>query len=437
MLHAGLVTGSAVELGLRLTVGRAPPAAVGAWLVDRLPRLGMTFVKLGQLASTRPDVFGEDVCASLKGLRDRVAPMTLAEVQATLIREHPRGAELAARMQSKPVASASIGQVHLGRLPDGRQVAIKVRRPGIADSMHADVELLESLVRLREACGAQNTAHARRLLRDMASHLSYETNFVAEASNLRRFRKLLRVHGPPGIVIPRTVDEYCCESVLVMEYAPSTCLLQLAPVAATTTGDRSSSSGEANTTGRRVATTLMDGLFAQIFHLGLVHGDPHPGNLGLLPDGQVVMYDFGNVIDLTTQERYVAKVLIWQLILGDVDGAAQSLQALGAEIDDYDALRELLGVYRAYAGTLDVALIRDSHDPEAPLPVRLPDKLMRLLRACSMLEGTCKRVDPAFNYVEYLWSRVDDIILDETFLWRRAQEDVGSWLRGMFHSHTT
>lgn len=418
--HASDVAVTAAELVMRTRVMHAPPSEVGAWLVERLPRLGMTFVKLGQLVSTRPDVFGDEVCDALAGLRDRVRPLS-AEAVTALLEAHPAGPDVFTDVDAAaPIASATIGQVHRARLRrSGREVALKIRRPGIADALRADIRLLDAVVSVAAVTGAgENMDHTRRCLRDLMATLEQEVDFLAEAATMRRFRRRLRAEGlTRGVRVPRVHAELCTPDVLVMEYLPSRPLLSPA----------AEDAAPAKNT-HAVAYALMDALFAQVFRVGIVHGDPHPGNIGLDGKGRIVFYDFGNVIRLSSQERYDLKRLLWQMAVSDDSGATQSLRDLGATIDDATALRGLLKLYRTYAKTVDVAVIRDGHDPAARLPVRLSDKLIRLMRACSMLEGTCKAILPTFSYVDFIMHRADDVLLDEGFLWRRASEDVRTLL---------
>ncbi len=426
----GDVAVTAAELVMRTRIMHAPPAEVGAWLVERLPRLGMTFVKLGQLVSTRPDVFGDEVCDALAGLRDRVRPLS-PEAVAALLEAHPAGPDVFTHVDAAaPIASATIGQVHRARLRrSGREVALKIRRPGIADALRADIRLLDAVVSVAAATGAaENMEHTRRCLRDLMATLEQEVDFMAEAETMRRFRRRLMAEGlTRGVRVPRVHAELCTPDILVMEYLPSRPLLAAAPVA---DEPAAAATAPAQST-HAVSYALMDALFAQVFRVGIVHGDPHPGNIGLDAKGRVVFYDFGNVIRLSGQERYALKRLLWQLAVSDDAGATQSLRDLGATVDDATALRGLLKLYRTYAKTVDVAVIRDGHDPAARLPVRLSDKLIRLMRACSMLEGTCKAILPTFSYVDFLMHRVDDVLLDEGFLWRRASEDVRTLLDRM------
>ncbi len=424
--HASAVLVAAAEIAVHTRVLRTRPAQIGALMVERLPQLGMTFVKMGQLVSTRPDVFGEEACAALGALRDRVRPMPASEVHAILA-GHPNARAFAHVDAATPVASASIGQVHRARLQDGRVVALKVRRPGIADALSTDVALLDALVRLQGLSGVENVEHARQCLGDMLLQLRREADFMLEARGMHHFRERMQARGLlRGMRVPEVYLDLCTEDVIVMEYVPTT-PLSAAPAAA----QGPSSGGHAGAgppplprTPRAIALALMDGLFEQVFQLGIVHGDPHPGNMGLDAQGRIVLYDFGNLVTLSAPEQYTLKTLMWQLAISDDAGATESLAALGAHVDDPAALRTLFSLYRTYARTVDVAIIRDAHDPAAPLPVRLPDKLMRLLRACSMLEGTCKRLLPSFSYTDFFMHRIDEVLLDERFLWRRASEDV-------------
>lgn len=236
----------------------------------------------------------------------------------------------------------------------------------------------------------------------------------------------LRVGGGtiPRVIVPYVHLDMCRPDILVMDYVPGvdveTASRTLPPVAS-----------------KRLSTQLMETFVVQLVHCGLVHGDPHPGNMGITAKGDLVLYDFGCAVRITGEERHALKSLIWQLVFNDMPGVIASLRNLGAEIYDAEGVKQLIGLYRKYMQTVDVAIIRRDYDPSQPLPLRLPDKIMQLSRVYGMLEGTCKSISPDFNYTQLLMDTADSLLMDEEFLARRASEDVNAILTGFFDRRGT
>jgi predicted unusual protein kinase regulating ubiquinone biosynthesis (AarF/ABC1/UbiB family) len=459
------VLGTVTEMQMRARV--QSPAALGTWLATRLSDLGTTYIKAGQFMSARHDIFGAEFCTPLESLRDRVQPMP-ASVARAVLAQHPA---IAGALQDidwdAPIASASIGQVHRARLEDGRFVVVKLRRPGVEAMIDRDIQLMDMLVQARTTLETwlpgllpSNSAsrvtldQTRQSLSDFRAYLMRELDFVHEAKVMTQFRAMYqgasasaqqnpiaslmtlrddrsrrrrtrdgsaRQSSGDGnsVVVPRVHMHLCTPDVLVMDYVPSRDITTVAATASPAVA-------------RRLANRVMEVFITQLTQHGLVHGDPHPGNMGIDRRGRLVLYDFGSSVRVTHDERYAMKALIWQLVLSDGAGAVESLRDLGADIHDEKGVKTLLVLYRRYMRTVDVGIIRDDYDPSTPLPLRLPDKVMRLSRVYGMLEGTCKRIYPGFNYVELLTDTVDTLVLDEEFLARRASEDVSKFLGNLF-----
>jgi predicted unusual protein kinase regulating ubiquinone biosynthesis (AarF/ABC1/UbiB family) len=282
------------------------------------------------------------------------------------------------------------------------------------------VDLLDKLLEVRANVwswrakndSTMNTAEARAALRQLREYLLQEVDFMREARSTRRFRRLYARAGAE-IIVPRVHMRLCTPDLIVMDYVPSQCLTELGPPTA-------------HPQGRQIANRLMDTFIKQLVQHGLVHGDPHPGNLGVDAAGRLVMYDFGNVIDVTDSERHTMRSIIWQLLVGADDGAIASLKDLGADILDEAGVRALIALYRKYMRSVDIAVIRDGYDPSVPLPIVLPDKVMRLFRVYGMVEGTCKRISPGFNYIDMISQQADQLLFDEEFLIKRSLDDVRS-----------
>lgn len=459
-----------VELSLRSKV--QTQSELGMWFAERLTELGTTYIKIGQFMSSRQDVFGKDFCAALESLRDRVSPMSAEEARSVLAQYPSIDAEICDVDWSAPIASASIGQVHRGKLrTSGKDIVVKIRRPGIAKMIERDVALLDSIVRFRvnveawlpgimpgSSSSKITMEQTRQSLSDFKSYLMSELDFVNEAKVMSEFRQMyisklaansqkMQKHRQQrqqrrgqGVIIPKVYKQLCTDDVLVMEYVPSHDIISIVGSSSSKGGAIDDGDGDDGGDGvlpprvaKQLSNQIMEVFIVQLTQYGLVHGDPHPGNMGVDSRGRLVLYDFGSTITITDDERYAMKALIWQLLFSDSEGVIESLKALGAEIHDEKGVKSLITLYRRYMRTVDVGIIRDDYDPNVPLPLRLPDKIMRLSRVYGMLEGTCKRIYPGFNYLDLLTQTADSLVLDEEFLARRASEDFLKIFNGFFH----
>ena len=403
-------------------------AELGAWCVSRLQDLGPTYVKIGQFVSSRQDIFGPEFSAPFAALRDSVRPIPPKEVAALIAAECDGSAFFSIDLEA-PLASASIGQVHAAVLRDGKRVVIKVRRPGIEAVIREDVAFiyaaLDVLTQLNGS-SEDNYADAVDMLRDVEAFLLQEVDFRREAAAMGAFG---RQHaGDKDVRVPGVVAALCTDSVIVMERIDSRGLDTFIP---TTNEERGADErGER----KRVALRVMDVFVSQLIDGGLVHGDPHSGNVGVDAAGRIVLYDFGNVISLTREERQRMKEMIYLLLVGNNRAVSDSLKKLGVRILDEAAMSAYIDVYRDYMRTIDVGALRSigtyagggggGGGPGDKVPLKLTDKFLRLIRVYGMLEGTCKAIHPEFNYFDLLDDYIDDLFFDEEFLAFKVGEDV-------------
>jgi ubiquinone biosynthesis protein len=407
------------ELTLRAAVLRPSGAELGMWLSRRLPHLGPTYVKLGQFISSRSDIFGDDFSACFASLRDNVPPIPPAEIEEVL--RSSVDMERFASIERTPMASASIGQVHRATLLDGREVVVKIKRPGIEHLIREDVRFLNGLMVALSVVGGGGTQYdqAHSSVAEMETYLLQEVDFAKEAANIRRFAAMYR--GSPDVRIPRVHSSLSGSSAVVMDYVQST------PLSEYIRRDQQRSKGK-KSMAVLAANRLMDVFVSQLVYKGLVHGDPHPGNFGFDRHGRIVIYDFGNVIEVSDIERQRMKEMIYQLLLGNNNGVIDTLRKLGVQVMDEGALDGYIDMYREYMRTIDISGIRDSQSTSTEMPLRLTSKLMRLMRVYSMLEGTCKAINDDFNYFDMLDDYIDALFFDEEFVTYKISEDVRSLL---------
>ncbi len=293
-------------------------------LTRDLENLGPTFIKLGQLLSTRADLLPAAYIEALTRLQDDVAPVPLADVQKTL--EEDLGIRLSkafASFEPEPIASASLGQVHRATLRDGRPVAVKVQRPNVVDQVVADLEALDEIAAFIDS----HTKVGRRyefapMIREFRRSLMNELDYTIEAGHLRRLGHNLAEFT--RLIVPAPVEGYICRRVLVMDYVTGSKITTLNPIALI---DIDSDA---------LADELISAYLKQILIDGFFHADPHPGNVFITDDGRLALLDLGMVGHLspTFQDRLLKLVLA--ISEGRGEEAADAAIALGEAREDMD-----------------------------------------------------------------------------------------------------
>lgn len=355
--------------------------------------LGPTFVKLGQLLSTRPDLLPEAYTTELAVLRDDVRPFAFAEAEVILNEEYGRPVqEVFASIESTQVASASISQVHRAVLHDGRVVALKIRRPGIGKVVHADLEILKNLAQLAERRLPFLAAYNPLILvREFERTIKRELDFSIERRTIQRCQTLFE--GDKTVHIPFVVEELSTVRVIAMEFIGGVAVNDLPGIRAMGV--------EPAEIARRGARILL----RMIFEFGFFHADPHSGNLRVLPGGVIVPLDYGMFGQLDSRTRERIADLFTGLLAQDTDRVLRALDALDIRSEHADpvALRrdvsELVGTY--YDLTLDtidmgillrelVAVIRTHH-------LHIPADLVLLIRSIVTIESLGRELDPHFD----------------------------------------
>ena len=403
-----------------------PPADRAMRLRMVCEDLGPTFVKLGQLLSTRPDLLPEPYIRELSLLRDEVRPFPFEEAEAILRAEFAAPIEvLFGAIDPAPLASASISQVHAATLPDGRSVVLKIRRPGIEKLVQADLDILRNLAHLAERQLPWLAPYRPvALAREFERNLKRELDLNAERRTMQRCK--LQLTGMRDVHVPEGIDALSTAKVLTMERIDGVGVDDL-------DGIRRLGVDPAD-----VAVRGARILLAQIFAYGFFHADPHPGNLRVLPGGVVAPLDYGlfGQLDLPTRER-IADLLIG-LLARDTDRVLRALDDLEIRADgvDHRALRRDVGeIVLAYSElSLDaidlskllgelVALIRAHR-------LRIPPDLMLLIRALVTIESVGRHLDPHFDIAREARPFVADLTRRRYSPWRllagagRTAEDV-------------
>jgi ubiquinone biosynthesis protein len=358
-----------------------------------LEDLGTTAIKLGQILSTRSDLVPADFVAELEKLRDQVPPVPTASIIEIVEQELCCSSEELFRdFDPRPLAAASIGQVHAATLSDGTPVVVKVRKPGVAEQVTTDLAIAGDLARLATRRQLLSPAYdLEALVDDFGWTLRAELDYVREGRNADRLREILA--GDERVVIPTIHWRFTTPSVLVMDRIEGTRIGDVTALA------------DANIDRAQVARTSAEILMAQVFRAGFFHADPHPGNFLVLSDGRIAMLDFGMVGRLDEELRH----LFWQLLIATVrqDAAAvtdglESLGILRSPATRDAVRRDMHHFLERYYGLsieqYDISqYINDILSIVRRHQLQLPPDLALVLKTVAMSEGLWRQLDPTFN----------------------------------------
>ena len=384
-----------------LRLHRRAPEELPDHLRKTIEGLGTTFIKLAQGLSLRSDVLPAGYQEALEELHSHVPPFDSELAVATVESAFGRPVtEIFAEFETTPFAAASVAQVHRGRMLDGTEVAVKIRRPGIVKQVETDLRLLRRLARVVQVfLPALRRQHPLELIGELSTRLLDEINLEHEARNVRRLAEALC--DQPQIRIPRVIEPFAYPSVLVQEFSHGQ------PVSATFGTER----------GREIAGVLLDAYLHQLFVVGVFHGDPHPGNLFDMPDGTLCFHDFGLIGYLDPQSRTALAQVFEAIAKGDAEGTMDGAIDLGFISGPIDR--------REYQGEISEILSELSSLPLAQWSVAeaiwriaklgagehftLPRRLLVLLRTLFLAENTIRALQPDFDLLGELTARADQL----------------------------
>jgi predicted unusual protein kinase regulating ubiquinone biosynthesis (AarF/ABC1/UbiB family) len=366
----------------------------GARVRDELVRLGPTFIKIGQMLSTRIDLLPVEYVEELKELLDRVPPFPDAEAFAIVEAELGRApAEIYKSIDSFPIAAASLGQVYRARLETGEEVVVKVQRPRLAERIALDMATLRHLVPRLSATNMLKAVDWDGIVDEFEATLGDEIDYVKEVANAETFRANFAKW--PSVNVPKIYPELSSRRVITMEYIPGVKV------------DDHEGLRRMGLTPLGVAERLVETYLKQLLEDGFFHADPHPGNLRVMPDGRLAFFDFGMVgrISLDLQSQLVDSFFHivekdWFSLLKD----AVKLGFLRVDPTDEPAIesigRRLIAQYEGLK-VGDLAF-KDLSDEVADVlyhyPFQIPAHFTFILRALTTLEGIGTKADPDFNF---------------------------------------
>lgn len=361
-----------------------------------LEELGPTFVKLGQIASTRPDLFPEEIIRELEKLQDQVPPFSFAEVREIV--EQELGGEIEELFDyfdQTPLAAASIGQVHQAVLRSGEKVAVKVQRPRIAKTIETDLEILQDLAFLAEHRLEWAAKYQiKEIVDELSKSLRAELDYTIEARNAEKMRQLHK--NDRAIQIPQVFLEYTTKRVLTIEYVEGVKLKDVAKLK------------ENGYNCKKIAECLSKGIFDQIFTHGFFHGDPHPGNVLVMSDEMIAFIDFGMVGRLTPEMKYHFSSLVIALMRKNTDSIIKTIFRMGIVPDEVDLmdLRNDVEVLREKYSNVPLSqvslgeAVNDLLQTAFKHSIRIPADLTMLGKTLLTVEGIVEALDPEASIVD-------------------------------------
>jgi len=360
-----------------------------------LEELGPTFVKFGQIMSTRTELLPPEMIEQLKKLQDHAKPVPFSQVMAVIEENCPDWQDCFCDIEETPVASASIGQVHRAYLKDGTKVALKVRRPGIDEIIETDLQILQSMAeRIEMVLPETRLYNPTGMVDDFAHQIVKELDFMHDARNADRMARNFR--DVPGIRFPKIYWEYTTPHVLVMEFVEGVRI------------DDPDAMVKMGLDPHEIGVRGFHAYLKMIFEDGFFHGDPHPGNLFVTNEGDIVFLDFGVVGILRPEKRQNFINLLFALVNDDIELMIRSLEGFGIVIaeEDREGLRDDLYIMmHDFSGGgegvshFDFGLmVSELTDSMRRYRLKVPMNLMLLLKVFMMVLDIGLRLDPLFNF---------------------------------------
>jgi predicted unusual protein kinase regulating ubiquinone biosynthesis (AarF/ABC1/UbiB family) len=370
--------------------------AQAIWIRTTLLDLGPTFIKVGQLFSTRADIFPSEYVEELAKLQDKVPAFSYDQVEAIIEQELGKKIpELFQSFEPVPLAAASLGQVHKAVLHSGESVVVKVQRPGLKKLFEIDLQILKGITRY-----FQNHPKWGRgrdwigIYEECCRILWEEIDYLSEGRNADTFRRNFRDYG--WVKVPRVYWRYASPRVLTLEYVPGIKVSQYEAIEA------------AGLDRKAIARQGAEAYLHQLLDNGFFHADPHPGNIAVSPNGALIFYDFGMMGRIKSNVREGLMETLFGIASKDGDRVVKSLIDLGAiaPAEDMGPVRRSVQYMldnfmdKPFENQSVAAISDDLYEIAYNQPFRFPATFTFVMRAFSTLEGVGKGLDPEFNFME-------------------------------------
>ncbi|MFG1911860.1 ABC1 kinase family protein [Kribbella sp. NPDC048928] len=389
-----------------------------------LDEAGVTFVKLGQVLSTRSDIIPVSVAEELSRLQDQVTAAPWAQIEEVLTDELGASpTQLYAAFDTEPLAAASVAQVYTAQLADGSDVVVKVQRPGIATLVDRDLDIVRRLARVLDRNTDWGRSMGVRALADgFADAMREELDFTVEAGNMATVAAGSAVAGSNDLVVPRLYPERSTRRVLTMQRLDGVGL-----------GNANQAITERGLDGNRLGRSLFECLLGQVAIDGVFHADPHPGNFLLLTDGRIGMLDLGSVGRLDPATREALQRFLLAVDHGDPVSATDALLEIVDRPDVIDerglerAVGQFMTKHLAAGVALGPAMFNDLFKIITSHELGVPPEVAAVFRALATIEGTISRISPGFDLVaasrQFAAAHVTDRLTPDS-LRRTATEEL-------------
>ena len=370
--------------------------AQAIWIRTTFLDLGPTFIKVGQLFSTRADIFSTEYVEELSKLQDKVPAFSYEQVEGIIEQELDKPiSSLFQDFEPVPLAAASLGQVHKATLYTGESVVVKVQRPGLKKLFEIDLDILKGIARY-----FQNHPKWGRgrdwmgIYEECCRILWEEIDYLNEGRNADTFRRNFRPYD--WVKVPRVYWRYATSRVITLEYLPGIKVSQYEALEA------------AGVDRKAIARYGAQAYLHQLLNNGFFHADPHPGNLAVSPEGALIFYDFGMMGTIKSNVREGLMETLFGIAQKDGDRVVRSLIDLGAlaPVEDMGPVRRSVQYMldnfmdKPFENQSVAAISEDLYELAYDQPFRFPATFTFVMRAFSTLEGVGKGLDPEFNFME-------------------------------------
>lgn len=382
---------------------------VGVRLKKLFEELGTTYIKFGQFLASRPDIIPEEIVTELKNLQDNVAPLPFEQLKPIIENSLKKPInEIFIYIDEKPLASASIAQVHTGQLKNGKNVAIKIKKPNIKDLVEQDIIILKFMANLAEKhINEARQIQITKIIEEMHDQITKELNFEYEIFYINKFKEFFKDNQ--DLIFPNIYPEFSTNDIIVMDLIEGVRI------------DNIDILKRKNIDLHKISSIGVDFYLKQVFDFGFFHADPHPGNLLITNDGKIAILDFGIIGKVDKKLREHLSEIFVSLINLDIDALVDEMMEFGIINSDMDIRKIkldlmdiLLPVYGKNVGEIDsLKMFQHIITIGRKYRFNFPIDYLYITKTFSFLETTGKMLDPNFNMLHFSKPYVKKILKEK------------------------
>ncbi len=358
--------------------------------------LGTTYIKFAQIASNRPDLLPDELIDELTKLQDRAPVVPLKIIKSILKKEFKRPIEdLLESFDERPLASASMAQVHRAVLKGGREVVLKIQRPNLKNIIAKDLAILKNIVSIIETYFPKYLVYnPEELVKMFENSITEELSFSHEVANMKHFRRMFTHNS--DVYVPDVYEELCTDSVICMEFIDGFKITDLEQLR------------KHKITGRDLALRGIGLYFEQVFEHGFFHADPHPGNIFVLKDGKIAFIDYGMMGSVIESDKITFAKMLLAMYERDIQGLKKAILKFSTGLErkkqqelEYDIIYFLRNYTNTSIENIDGnEVMRGLNALFFDYKIKIPSKLLLLLKALLIIEGVGLKLDPDYDIIE-------------------------------------